>query len=271
VSLFVIFGITIQSSKMKFISVLTFFLFVISCKEAEVAPRNCRFVTVKEEQKNINGTAFTTVSTFNYDAGGLLTKMDVNSTNSSSSFTLNIKNDPKNIKIYEYLTSGGRLSRDTLKFDERNYRKEHIYRSSNTWIKSIYEHDSKGFPTVVTIKDFKNVLLNQYEWLNDGKNLTAYQQILGNDKLLIETYEYYTNTTNNKIYYISQFQIAKNFGRPPQELLKKVTKAGGDIYEYSDYQFDTDNNIISYLETFKGVSFTNGHTRKVSFEYFCQD
>lgn len=255
----------------KYLFSVSVLLFFIGCKDSEIAPRNCRYLTVKEEQTDVSGESFTTVSTFSYDSEGQLTKMDVNSTNTLRSFTLSIKNESKKIKVYEYLRASGRLTRDTLKFDDNNYRKEHIYRLNHTtFVRAIYEHDSKGFPKLVTIKDFNNVVLNQFEWQNDGKNLTSYFQIFGNDKLLIETYEYYPNSTNNKVYYISQFQIAKNFGRPPQEILKKVTKASGDVYEYTDYKFDKDNNIISYVETFRGISFIDGHTRKVSFEYFCE-
>ncbi len=256
---------------MRFISIFILIINLWACKSSEVTPRNCRFATIKEEQTNLDGSSFTTVSSFTYDENNDLIKMDVNSSRASNSLTLTVKNDSKIRKIFEFVTSGGRVTRDTLKFDNSAYRKEHIYRSNNTFVKAIYEHDAKGFPTKVTVKDFKNVLLSEYEWLNDGKNLTSYQQITAFGTPLVETYEYYPNTINNRIYYISQFQIAKNFGRPPQEMLKKILRASGDVYEYTDYQYDSDMNLKSYVEKYTGTSFVNGHTRKVSFEYFCLD
>ncbi|MCU0324817.1 MAG: hypothetical protein MUF45_06130 [Spirosomaceae bacterium] len=247
--------------------------FLYSCKPQEISPRNCRFVTVKEEQVNLTGAGFTAVSTFTYNQNGDLEKMEVNNSNTANSYTINIKHETAKRKVLENIQASGRVSRDTLTLNDLGYRDNNVFRNLNSFSKTFYEYDSKGFPRRVVLKDnFGNgITLGEWEYLNDGSNLTIYQRITANGIVIIEQYEYYPDKINDRFYYVSQFHLSKVFGRPPRNILKKILRANGDKFEYTDYQFDKNNNITSYVETFTGISGLNGYTRKVSFEYFCVD
>lgn len=262
-----------KPDRMRIVFIGLIISFLCSCKPQEIAPRNCRYVTVKEEQVNLAGVGFTAVSTFTYNTNGDLEKMVVNNSNTANSYTINIKHETAKRKVLENIQASGRVVRDTMTLNDLGYRGENVFRNLNSYSKTFYEYDTKGFPRKIVIKDNfgKGALLGEWEYLNDGLNLTSYQRITDNTPILIEQYEYYPDKINDRFYYISQFHLAKIFGKPPRNALKKVVRPSGDIYEYTDYQFDKDNNIISYIETYTSSSGLSGHTRKVSFEYFCVD
>lgn len=196
---------------MKKILLLPIFVMVLcGCKLLDPAPKTCRIASAKEELRFfLSDVVILTNTTLKYDENNEVVNMEVNSSSSNRrlTYSLNINKLPNNEKVYEYRYADGAISRDTLKFNDKNYRMQ-LRRGFSRGIQTIFDYsfDADGYPAGLKQVDQNGKVYSEAKWIVEKGNLVKYQVL--RDGVFVDS-EVYTYDSKRKTIGITTSTIIK--------------------------------------------------------------